>query len=69
VAPLLAAAATMSAFQKPIRDSSSIRNATESSAGVVSVHQIEKEERFLSTQADTFAGAKGEEKVGMLRSE
>src|SRR2546425_655823 len=41
VAPLLTAAATMSASQKPIRDSSSIRNATESSAGVVSMHQIE----------------------------
>jgi hypothetical protein len=27
------------------------------------------EERFLSTQADRFAGAKREEKVGLLRSE
>jgi hypothetical protein len=26
------------------------------------------EERFLSAQADPFAGAKGEEKVGLLRS-
>jgi hypothetical protein len=25
-------------------------------------------ERFLSAQADPFAGAKGEEKVGLLRS-
>jgi hypothetical protein len=28
-----------------------------------------REERFLSAQADPFAGAKGEEKVGLLRSE
>jgi hypothetical protein len=27
------------------------------------------EERFLSTQADRFTGVKGEEKVGLLRSE
>jgi hypothetical protein len=27
-----------------------------------------EEERFLSAQADPFAGAKGEEKVGLLRS-
>jgi hypothetical protein len=27
------------------------------------------EERFLSTQADAFAGAKAEEKIGLLRSE
>jgi hypothetical protein len=26
------------------------------------------EERFLSAQADAFAGAKAEEKVGLLRS-
>src|SRR5258708_22493818 len=42
VAPLLAAAATMSASQKPIRDSSSIRNATESSAWVVSMPHIQQ---------------------------
>jgi plasmid stabilization system protein ParE len=29
----------------------------------------EREERFLSAQADAFAGAKAEEKVGLLRSE
>ncbi len=28
-----------------------------------------REERFLSAQADAFAGAKAEEKVGLLRSE
>jgi len=27
-----------------------------------------REERFLSTQADRFAGAKREEKIGLLRS-
>jgi len=27
------------------------------------------EERFLSSQADAFAGANAEEKVGLLRSE
>jgi len=27
-----------------------------------------EEERFLSAQADPFAGAKAEEKVGLLRS-
>jgi len=27
------------------------------------------EERFLSAQADAFAGAKAKEKVGLLRSE
>jgi hypothetical protein len=27
-----------------------------------------KEERFLSAQADAFAGANAEEKVGLLRS-
>jgi len=27
-----------------------------------------REERFLSAQADAFAGAKAEEKVGLLRS-
>jgi len=30
--------------------------------------EIEEEERFLSAQADGFAGAKAEEKVGLLRS-
>jgi hypothetical protein len=30
--------------------------------------EIEEEERFLSAQADAFAGAKAEEKVGRLRS-
>ena len=29
----------------------------------------EREERFLSAQDDPFTGAKGEEKVGLLRSE
>jgi hypothetical protein len=29
----------------------------------------ENAERFLSTQADPFTGVKGEEKVGLLRSE
>ncbi len=28
-----------------------------------------REERFLSAQADAFAGAKAEEKIGLLRSE
>jgi len=28
-----------------------------------------REERFLSAQADPFTGVKGEEKVGLLRSE
>jgi hypothetical protein len=28
-----------------------------------------EEERFLSAQADAFAGAKAEEKIGLLRSE
>jgi len=28
----------------------------------------EREERFLSAKADAFAGAKAEEKVGLLRS-
>jgi hypothetical protein len=27
-----------------------------------------KKERFLSTQADAFAGANAEEKIGLLRS-
>jgi hypothetical protein len=39
VAPLFAADETISASQKLIRDSSSIRNAAEISAQVVSVHQ------------------------------
>jgi hypothetical protein len=30
---------------------------------------VEKEEVFLSAQADAFAGAKAEDKVGLLRSE
>ena len=30
--------------------------------------QGEEEERFLSAQADAFAGANAEEKVGLLRS-
>jgi hypothetical protein len=30
--------------------------------------QGKEEERFLSAQADRFAGAKREEKVGLLRS-
>jgi len=30
--------------------------------------QTKDEERFLSAQADRFAGAKREEKVGLLRS-
>jgi hypothetical protein len=29
---------------------------------------MEEEERFLSAQADAFAGAKAEEKIGLLRS-
>jgi hypothetical protein len=29
----------------------------------------QREERFLSAQADAFAGAKAEERVGLLRSE
>ena len=40
VAPLLTAEEIISASQKPIRDSSSIPNAVEISAGVVSAHQI-----------------------------
>jgi len=28
----------------------------------------QRKERFLSTQADRFAGAKREEKIGLLRS-
>jgi len=28
-----------------------------------------EEERFLSSQADAFAGVKAEEKIGLLRSE
>src|SRR5580692_7795713 len=39
--PDLTAEATISASQKPMRDSSSIRNAAAISAGVVSVHHIE----------------------------
>jgi len=30
--------------------------------------QSRREERFLSAQADAFAGAKAEEKIGLLRS-
>src|SRR6266404_9401113 len=41
LAPHLTADATIRASQNPIRDSSSIRNADEISAGVVSTHQIE----------------------------
>ena len=40
VAPFFEADETIRASQKPIRDSSSIRNAEAISAGVVSVHQI-----------------------------
>src|SRR5579863_6263375 len=40
LAPLLRADATMRASQNPTRDASSIRNAVEISAGVVSTHQI-----------------------------
>src|SRR5258708_34947750 len=31
-------------------------------------HDARREERFLSTQADRFAGAEREEKIGLLRS-
>jgi len=37
--------------------------------GKLAATKTKAEERFLSAQADTFAGAKREEKVGLLRSE
>jgi hypothetical protein len=37
--------------------------------GLKTRHYNRSEERFLSAQADPFAGAKGKEKVGLLRSE
>jgi hypothetical protein len=31
-------------------------------------HPVKREEKFLSAQADAFAGANAEEKIGLLRS-
>jgi hypothetical protein len=37
-------------------------------ASPATTKKAKNEERFLSSQADLFAGAKREEKVGLLRS-